>query len=90
MAKTCGTCAHGKPALVKCAIHRDEFPWLKKQKDTCADWTERADSVDQVAREMLFELTMIGAFTPDSAKEAVADMHVKNFRLRLRELGVVE
>lgn len=87
--KTCATCANGKPALIKCAIHREKFPCLKAQKDTCADWTERTDSVDQVAREMLFELTMIGAFTPDSAKEAVAAMHVKNFRLRLRALGVV-
>ena len=47
--KTCGTCANGKPALVRCTVHGDEFPWLKKRNEACDDFCERADSLEAVA-----------------------------------------
>lgn len=49
--KTCGACAHGKPALVKCSLHSGKFPWLKKQREKCEDFAERADSVEQIVHE---------------------------------------
>lgn len=51
--KTCGTCANGKPALVRCTVHGDEFPWLKKRNEACDDFCERADSLEQWARDII-------------------------------------
>ena len=51
--KTCGTCANGKPALVRCTVHGDEFPWLKKRNEACDDFCERADSLEALALDML-------------------------------------
>ena len=85
--RTCGTCAHGKPALVRCAIHSDEFPWLKKQKDTCADWTGRGDSVEQVALDMLDEILEWDSRHPDEMPDAGDES--KCYASRLRRLGVV-
>lgn len=99
--KTCGTCAHGKPALVKCVIHRDEFPWLKKQKETCGDWAERTDSVEQVVSEMLGCICQLsedyGGCLGDGTVGMPPCEHAgerrpcyEAFEERLRALGVVE
>lgn len=85
--RTCGTCAIGQQPSVWCSCSDEVKP---ADLPACGDYFERADSVEQVARDMLVELACISAFTPDSAKEGVAAMHCRAFLDRLRALGVVE
>ena len=77
MTKTCGTCGHGTRTAIAChALGLYPATW-----QACESWTERTDSLEQVALDMLDELRdaeahiWVGRIT-----DAYAD--------RLRALGV--
>lgn len=83
--KTCGTCAHAKTQLV-CPTPK---AYVQPDDCACGDWAERADSVEQVALDMLRELMAISVYAPCSSKESIAARQAKAFNGRLHALGVV-
>jgi len=96
--ETCGSCALSMPKygtsgkLVclagACSVDPESRCMIYECGATKLCYRERTDSVEQVAREMLVELACISAFAPGSAKEGVAAAHYKEFRDRLRAMGV--
>lgn len=55
--KTCGTCAIGDDSTVWCAKRGRRVPACH---EACCEYEERADSVEQVAREAVCSLVAIG------------------------------
>lgn len=84
MEKTCGTCANGEPS-VYCNVdewhHRAENTYMPK---ACGHYTERTDSIEQVAREMFVDLKMEAAEGEGLYDEDV----IHEYRDRLTALGV--
>lgn len=79
--RTCGTCAHAEPEIM-CEVAECIVPAGAK---ACDVWQERADSVEQVAREMLIHISLceMGELHQDPPASTV-------YRDRLRALGVIE
>ena len=86
--KTCGTCANGKPALVRCTVHGDEFPWLRKRNEACDDFCERADSLEAVALDAVRKLEKAAALIDVERWERIVHSQVDDLRVRLKALGV--
>lgn len=74
--KTCGTCICGQRPSVWCSCSDEIKP---ANRPACGDYFERAESVEQVARNMLDALRANCDFTA-----------WRIYRDRLRALGVVE
>ena len=85
--KTCGTCLCGQRPRVWCSCADEDKP---ANRQACGDYIERAESVEQVAREMLRDLRVAAAkIDVERWRDGVygqADRHAD----RLRALGVVE
>ena len=53
MTKTCGTCANGNRGVVFCEIDGVMYGVDKVGSNNCEHYTERTDSVEKVAQDML-------------------------------------
>lgn len=51
--KTCVTCGKGVRYIVTCSDREHQHAGLHQPDDTCQDYVERTDSVEQVALDML-------------------------------------
>lgn len=88
MEKTCGTCKHSIDHWIphKCVCMRcsDSVSLYECDQESCSDYTERTDSVEQVAREMVESFNHGIAYDrPISAEK------MKEYLDRLTALGVI-
>lgn len=56
MDRRCGTCASGIKYLVSCCDRENQHSGLHQPDDTCQDYVERTDSLEQVTLEMWRDL----------------------------------
>lgn len=83
--KTCGTCANGECESIRCLITQDtHVPCF-----VCADYIERADSLEQVALDMLEKLRwMTSANAAAGFSIYLISKDIDKLAERARALGV--
>jgi hypothetical protein len=89
--KTCRTCGKGVRYIVTCSDREHQHAGLHQPDDTCRDYVERTDSVEQIARDIVQNFCDYWCCTIIDAKDNPCEGDecvMRRFIDRLRAQGI--